>query len=172
MLDSMRLYLMLLRVDALTPIQEIVKLPKTDDAYSLPSMAIEAELFLLGQKWCKKILNGYLDIAWEGILGVFWFEIEPTIKDVDSTTWVIVGDLPSAYICNDNPNGVSALDAYVHEMQSWVDAVRAGQAVDDLITVNVSPTIEFADMLESRLRFIQGRLLAGHASEIDNRSVE
>jgi len=33
-----------------------------------------------------------------------------------------------------------ALDGYIAEMQSWVDAVRAGDSIDELIPVNAAST--------------------------------
>jgi hypothetical protein len=40
-------------------------------------------------------------------------------------------------------------------MQRWVDAVRSGAGLEGIIPVNVSPTLEHAEMLASRLGFIQ-----------------
>ncbi|MBN1512172.1 MAG: hypothetical protein JXB13_09170 [Phycisphaerae bacterium] len=73
---------------------------------------------------------------------------------------------PPAHICNDSPNGASALFAYVWEMQRWVDAARAGRAVDALIPVNVPPTVEWTGHLERRLDFIRKRLLVEYEREI------
>jgi hypothetical protein len=73
---------------------------------------------------------------------------------------VIVGDLPPAYITVERvPNPASALDSYLGEMAAWVEAVRAGQPVDELIPVETTgggellePTAEHAEMLDTRLQ--------------------
>jgi hypothetical protein len=44
-------------------------------------------------------------------------------------------------------------------MQRWVDAVRAGGSLQDIIPVNVSPTLEYADMLSTRLSFIRDHFI-------------
>jgi len=49
----------------------------------------------------------------------------------------------------------------------WVAAVRVGRSLDDVIPVDVAPTLEHADMLQSRLSFIRDRILAPDAGEID-----
>jgi hypothetical protein len=44
-------------------------------------------------------------------------------------------------------------------MQRWVNAVRAGDALEGIIPVNVSPTLEHAEMLSSRLGYIQDHFI-------------
>lgn len=79
--------------------------------------------------------------------------------------WVVVGDLPSAYLpCDDLPSWEEALDGYVWEMQRRVDAVRAGESVAELIPTGVAPTIEHAASLGSRLEFIRQRMLPASGS--------
>jgi hypothetical protein len=145
---------------------------KASDRLSFERLAQKAQEFLRSQKWCMGIRRGFLDIGWEGILAVFFFEIEPASPDVDDSVWVIVGDLPSAYICNDSPNGPSALEGYVWEMKRWVRAVRKGKPVTELIPVNVPPTKEYADMLGSRLKFIEKELLSQFKDQIIKDPVE
>lgn len=139
----------------------VEKVAETDpnDEYSIAAFARAAAAYLLRHKWCVRIKQGYLSNAWPGILGVFCFEIEPASADVDESMWVIVGDLPSAHICNDNATGAAALKGYVCEMNRWVRAAYEGRPVDKLIPVNVPPTHEYAAMLESRLQFIRDEIL-------------
>lgn len=119
----------------------------------------EALDFLEKHKWCKKIKNILFDRGFGKPLGVFYVEIEPSGLEVDDTVWVIVGDLPPAYMdiesCN---NGAQALDAYVYCMNEWVEHVLAGKSVDGLIPVNVPPKIKYAKMLKSRLDFISEKI--------------
>jgi hypothetical protein len=94
------------------------------------------------------------------VLGVFRVELRPAGAGADPTVWAVVGDVPPAYLAYEpGDTWQHGLRAYVDEMQAWVDAVRAGAGVDDLIPVNVPPSAEYADMLASRLAFIRDRLL-------------
>lgn len=153
----------------MTPIERLRR--KKGDAYCLKAMAVRAREFLEQQTWCRSVRRGFLDAGWDGILGVFYFEFEPAAGVPDNTVWVITGDIPPAYICSDNPNGISALHAYVCEMKRWVNAVRKGRSVAELIPVNVAPTKEYAEMLSGRLDFIERNLLAPRADDVDKRPV-
>jgi hypothetical protein len=110
-----------------------------------------------------------------GVVVVLLFRIVPAREDVDEWLWVVVGDVPPAYLVTDDaPNPASALDGYIGEMERWVAAVRAGQPVDDLIPVGtvdgaaqLEPTVERADEIESRLRFLTEEILVHHADDLD-----
>lgn len=137
------------------------------DKLSFYDLSKEAKEFLLGHKWCKRIKEGYLDIGVEGIFAVFYFEIEPADPSIDKQLWVIVGDLPPAYIVvEDNPNGACALDAYIGEMKEWVEAAKRGESVENLIPVNVPPNKEYAKMLEERLKFLEKKILSEYKDEL------
>jgi hypothetical protein len=83
--------------------------------------------------------------------------------------WVIVGDLPPAYLVLDNaPSWKEALEGYTEEMQRWVDAVRAGHNLDGIIPVNVAPIPEHADSLDLRLRFIREKIIQGEYSDVES----
>jgi hypothetical protein len=106
-------------------------------------------------RWCRAILEYRVGIGIPTVIGVFLMRIEPAESGVDDWLWVVVGDVPPAYlVVDDNPTPADALDAYIIEMRQWVDAVRIGASIDDLIPVNAPPTMEFADMLASRLEFL------------------
>lgn len=131
------------------------------------TLANEAERFLKSQKWCKNILRGMFDRGWCHIIGVFYFSIEPTDKHIPNAIWVIVGDLPSAYIdVEDNPNGACAIDAYVMEIQKWIDYVIEGKPVEDLIPIRAPKTKEYAKILQSRIDVVKNEILANLNNEI------
>lgn len=64
--------------------------------------------------------------------------------------------------------GQEALRGYVFEMDRWVHAVRHGQPLDDVIPVEVEPTIEHAEVLGRRLAFIETEILDAAGSEIES----
>lgn len=126
----------------------------------LLSLASTAKKYLSGFPWCAGILASYEGIVVAGVVGVFLFRIRPSKPEVDEWIWVVVGDLPPAYlVTNDAPTPVSALEAYVGEMRAWAKAASSGEPVDELIPVNVPATKESAAMLQSRLDFLERRLI-------------
>lgn len=133
----------------------------------LVALSNRAKAFLESHPWCKRIVRGMFDRGWGYIIAVFYFTIEPAHDDVPNHVWVIVGDLPPAYIdVESNPNGACAIDGYVLEMQRWVDQVLEGRSVAERIPVNVPPTKEWAERLQGRLQIIREEVLAPHDEEI------
>lgn len=131
----------------------------------LVQLAEQARQFLNGFRWCRRIVQGHLAYGVEGVIGVFLFRIEPAKAEVDETLWVIVGDLPSAYlVCDDAPGWRDALEGCVKEMRRWVEAVRSGASLDDIIPVNAEPTAQYADMLAGRLDFFERYVIGGESS--------
>jgi hypothetical protein len=120
------------------------------------NMALRAQRFLASHRWCAEITEGYLAWALADKCGVFFFRLIPSRPEVDRELWVIVGDIPPAYIVCDNARTwQEALDAYGVEMMKWVDAVREGQSVEGLIPVNAPATAEYAEMLCTRIEMIR-----------------
>jgi len=123
--------------------------------------AAEAKDFLCKKRWCKGIVNVFYGDGCEGIIAIFLVEIVPESADVDKLLWVVVGDVPPAYLVTDViERPLEALKVYIEEMRAWVDAVKAGKAVENIIPVNAPPTKEYADMLAVRLDFLRDNFLA------------
>jgi hypothetical protein len=132
----------------------------------LLALAHRATEFLTKFRWCSRVKESFLAYDMGSMLGVFLFRIEPRLVGVDDTLWVIVGDLPSAFlVCDHAPDWIGALTCYHYEMQRWVEAVRSGGSLDGIIPVDVSPTGEHADMLASRLDFIDDHFIKGKPFE-------
>lgn len=127
----------------------------------------EAVKFLRFYNWCKEIVEGYVGMFYPGIVGVFLFRIEPNQEDVDSWIWVIVGDLPPAYItCDDSPNPATALDSYIGAMNEWVRAAEKGESVADVIPVNIPANPVNATMLAKRLKFLDEKILVKYQGDL------
>jgi hypothetical protein len=153
-------------ISLMTPLAE---LPGADleDVPELVGLGREAEEFLSGHRWCRSIRRAYFADGWAGILGIFYFEIDPE-PPADEAVWVIVGDIPPAYLdtetCRDP---AEALEGYAAAMWEWVERVQAGEPLDEnVIPVyfrdsygRLEPTTEHADMLASRLKFIEEKLV-------------
>jgi hypothetical protein len=116
--------------------------------------------FLRGFRWCDAIGKCFLGEYVEGIVAVFLFEVSAKNPEVGDKVWIIVGDLPPAYIAiADAHSAIEALDGYIGAMEEWVSAVRAGTDVSELIPVSYPATSEYANSLEARLRFLDKHLV-------------
>lgn len=117
--------------------------------------------------WHDGVLESFFGIGVGGIFAVFLFKVKPNRPEVDEYMWVVVGDLPPAYItCEDAPNPACALDGYVGAMDEWVGAAIAGDSIDNIIPVNVPATAENGRLLKTRLRFLDEEILAKYEADL------
>jgi hypothetical protein len=130
------------------------------DQFAFAEYLQRARDHLLFYNWCDGILEEYTGALFDGIIGIFLFRFTPRLVGVDEWVWVVVGDLPPAYLTCDNcRNPSEALEGYLGEMMEWVEAAESGNSVAKLIPVNVPATPENASLLRTRLRFLQQRIL-------------
>ena len=126
----------------------------------LQGMLEEAKEFLGAFDWCESIADSYFGLGVGGIVAVFLFKIRPKREGIDDLLWVVVGDLPPAYLVTDNsPSPNLALEGYVELMSEWVEAATNGKPVDELIPVNVAATPENAKLLQPRLAFLSAEII-------------
>ncbi|WP_245235390.1 hypothetical protein [Mesorhizobium erdmanii] len=119
-----------------------------------------ARTYLESHSWVSAIRGEYLGYRLDGVIYIFLFNFMPAKPDVPYWVWVIVGDVPSAYIdCDYGKTPYLALDGYIGAMEEWVEAAREGKPVDNIIPVNVPATPEYAEMLGGRLRFLNDNVL-------------
>ena len=127
----------------------------------------QARRYIGGFKWCAGIRNVYFGLGAAHIVGVFYFEITPASPKIDSALWVVMGDIPPAYLVTDDaPNAARALDGYIIEMRRWVEAVKEGEPLTGVIPVNAPATMEYAKMLESRLEFLASEILSDYEEDL------
>ena len=113
------------RIDysSVVPLSEM-KGDSPHDTELLRSMADEAKIFVQGFDWCKSIQDSFFGFGVGGVVAVFFFHIVPASKEVGDCLWVVVGDVPPAYLVTDEASGpVEALRVYVPEMSKWVAAM-------------------------------------------------
>jgi len=144
----------------LTPIDRISG-ESEKDTLLLQRMSDEARQYLLSFDWCKGIQQGWFGWGVGGVAAVFLFEIEPATPSIDTVLWVVVGDLPPAYLVTDElPAPLDALRTYADLIGDWIAAVREGRSTEECTPVNAAPTRESADALEIILGFLQRKFLA------------
>jgi hypothetical protein len=96
----------------------------------------KAEDFLGSFTWCGAIKTVHFGLGVSNIVAVFLFKIQPLRPHIDELLWVVVGDIPPAYLVTDEAGDpAAALKAYIREMRRWVQAVRSGGAVSGMIPV-------------------------------------
>lgn len=85
---------------------------------------------------------------------------EPGGRPEDAERWVVVGDLPSMHFeTDDTPTPASALELYCGIAQEWAETVLDGGDLSECYPIDVAPTREHADMLNSRIGFIREELI-------------
>lgn len=95
------------------------------------------------------------------MIGVFFFHVLPSKSNIPEYVWVIVGDIPPAYIDVDFcHSGREAIKGYVCELQEWVNRVMNDLAIDDsIMPVNIPPEKNWAMNLQRRLNIINNDIL-------------
>ena len=136
-----------------------------DQSIEMQRLVIEARSFFDDQSRCLPVAGMHL--AW-GFAKVALFLVSFSDEmGLDSQVWVVVGDVPPAILNGEIcPNALEAFEGYVGELQAWIDAVRAGTPIHDLMPLidperkqSIPPTSENADLVERRVRFIESNIM-------------
>ena len=136
---------------------ELITGDDDEDTALLRRMAQDAEAYLRSFSWCKEVSGSFFGGGVGGIIAVFLFNIRPTRPAVGSWIWIIVGEIPSAYLpLEDAGSPAEVFKTYLGGMSKWVALAREGRSgtADDGIppvNVNVPATAEWAEKLEQRL---------------------
>ena len=146
-------------ISRLTPVSELAG-EDAEETGELQQLAAQATDFLAGFRWCGGVKEQYEGLSVAGVVGIFLVRIIPLTQEADEWLWVIVGDVPPAYLVTDEaPTPAEALSAYIEEMSAWATAAEKGDSLDELIPVNIDPSPEAAKLLRSRLDFLQAKVL-------------
>ena len=96
-----------------------------------------------------------------GIVAVFIVSFQTPIEGTsDDRLWIVIGDLPSAYLVMDAGGCVrETLYSYCDLMTDWVTAVRTHSSLDDVFPVRADPTEEFAAMLDHRVKYLRQHII-------------
>jgi hypothetical protein len=129
-----------------------------EDTALLRLMLENARSYALSFSWCDSIISEYFGGGIGKIMAVFLFNISTKRSDVDPWMWIIVGDIPSAYLpLEDCESPAKVFEIYTDGMQQWANLARdskTGTAEEGIPPVNVPATPEWADQLQKRLQLL------------------
>jgi hypothetical protein len=150
-----------------------LKFANIEDIEDKINLSQKAENYLNNQKWCTSIINCWYDKGWANKVAIFLFEIIPTNEYIDKFVWIIVGDIPSAYIDIESAvNGTCALKAYTEIMEDWINAVNNNKQLENCFPINVPPTKKFAKMLKIRIDLIKEEIIPYFIDELKSYNPE
>ena len=128
------------------------------DAVLLRQMLDEAERYLLSYSWCDSIIRAYFGGGVAKSLAIFLFNISPARPDVNEWIWIIVGDIPPAYVpLEDCESAMEAFETYIDGMKRWAVLAREGRVgtpEEGVPPVNAPATPEWAEKVEMKLRVL------------------
>jgi hypothetical protein len=130
------------------------------DTALLLQMAEAARNYITSFDWCPPINAIHLASGVGGLVAVFLFEFSRKIQQTDDHLWVVVGDLPTAYLVvepEDSPS--QALERYCDLMEEWIAAVRDTGKLSEVFPVTAESTPENANALEKRIAFLLAEII-------------
>lgn len=133
----------------------------------LNMMAAEARQYILGFRWTPRKFQ--CEFVWGigGIFALFLLRFDELIGGTDDRLWVVVGDLPSAYmVVEPDDSAHEAAERYCELMADWCDAVTSKSDLTEVYPVRSAPTAANVDLLRRRLDFIRGDFLKDMPSTI------
>jgi hypothetical protein len=138
---------------------ELITGDDDEDTALLRGMGQDAEGYLRSFSWCKEVRGSFFGGGVGGIMAVFLFDIRPARSDVGSWIWIIVGDIPSAYLpLEDAGSPAEVFKTYLRGMSKWIELAREGRngtADDGVPPINVPATPEWAEKLDQRLNSLR-----------------
>jgi hypothetical protein len=128
----------------------------------LREMERRAKEYIESFQWCSSVEQQYFAAGVGFVFAVYLFDIVPATAPVSSRIWVFVGDVPLAYLpIEDAATPLEAFDQYIAGRRRWVEvALMSGslEGRDDIPSVNVPPTPEWAEELGGRLDFLHANV--------------
>src|SRR5438876_1314670 len=108
----------------LTPGANLVGDDEQDTAL-LRRMLNEAEDYISSFSWCNDVLDSFFGGGVGGIFAIFLFHIRPTRRGIDPWIWIVVGDIPPAYLpLADCDSPAEVFRTYLQGMTKWVQRAR------------------------------------------------
>src|SRR5690242_17053339 len=113
----------------------------------LRRMLRDAEAYIRSFSWCKDVLSSFFGGGVGEVFAVFLFNIRPARPEVGAWIWIVVGDIPSAYLpIRDAKNPAEVFKTYLSGMGKWIELAREGRGGtpdDGVPPVNLPATPEW-----------------------------
>ncbi len=123
-------------------------------------MAEEAVQYVRNFEWCVELHERYFGHGVGGVVALFLFRITIRGFEAPEWVWVIIGDLPSAYLEFEGfETPRAALLRYIEGLEEWLAASPEERASGELIPIKVPPGPEFAEMLSARAATLRSLVL-------------
>ena len=123
-------------------------------------METAARDFITQFDWCGGIQELYFGAGVGDVFAVFLAHIQPATHSVDEYLWIVVGDIPPAYLVTDDcGDPEKALEGYIWEMRKWVALTKEGRTSEEVIPVNAPVTPESAEALSNRLDALEQKII-------------
>lgn len=147
-------------VSGFQPVDAIQKEDEEENIL-LRAMSAKAKTYISGFSWSREISAAYLADGVGGVAAVFLFVFSEPVGGSNNVLWVVVGDLPSAYLVTDQiKTPDDAFQVYCELMEDWANAVIGGGGLKDVFPVEAEPTLENAEALLRRTAFIRNNLMS------------
>ena len=131
-----------------------------EDTALLEAACTEGQEFLLTYPWCHGFGEVYFGAGVGGVVAIFLMSIYPVPTGMDEWVWVVVGDVPPAYLMlHQCCTPIDALRGYIALMQEWVDLARDGIQSCEVVPVNMPSTPENAIRLQDRLDLLTNTIV-------------
>lgn len=133
-----------------------VKGDSQQDTMLLHQMTVDARSFLLSHTWCPPLDQLWLTYGIGGVIGVFLAKLSKPIDGDVTSLWIVVGDLPSAYLAMDfDAEPKEVLLTYCGLMEEWVQSVKKGEPLAKVYPVHTKPTVDMANDLSNRVEYLR-----------------
>ena len=97
-----------------------------DETSRLKEMAVFAISWLSSCSWCTDIVSIDFGFGVGDIIASFYFRITPINQEIDSELWVVVGDVPPAYLVKDKiVDGLQIPEQSFHRFRPEVSSIPA-----------------------------------------------
>ncbi|MGA2217821.1 MAG: hypothetical protein ABSG51_07035 [Terracidiphilus sp.] len=123
-------------------------------------MAAEAVRYVQSFEWCIELHERYFGQGCGGVVALFLFRVTIRSFQTPEWIWVIVGDMPSAYMELEQAQSPrEALLCYIEGVEELLEATDEERASEDLIPIIVQAGDEFIEMLRGRMRTLRSLVL-------------
>lgn len=150
----------------LTPI-ELMFGEDFEQTQEIAALFEEAELYLSSFHWCDRIKKAYFGLGVSDFVGIFLFEIEPSVDTAERFHWVVAGDVPPACIAGTEcRNSAFALHQYIRAMKNWCNAELSKEPTASLLARGAKHATHSAHDLMSRITLLDSVILEQYKDDL------